>query len=579
MVYIICFCFAVIFSIAAAVKFFSKSDNRLLLSGVGVFLSLFLLFIPIAQFDNAFNSVNSFIMSVMRVIKVFALEQDFITSDIDFGLLPEWFEIIYVLLFNILYLIAPLLTFGFILSFLGNITAYLRLIVSRRDKVYVFSCVNTRTLTLAEDISKKFRNATIVFCNSEEIEINTKGHIICLKGGITEVSLSFLRFANYTTIFMADDDENLNISNTIRFTDRIKESAGLRKRLAKRKTDDEGIDIYYFSSLKRAGTLLNGIGTSGLRIRRINEVQSVVYNLMYNEPVIEYKNENNEINIAVIGFGNYGEEYVKAAVWSGQHENYKLNINIFDIQDVKSSFLVKCPELVETENLSDKDEVSYKLKFFDETDIFKTRFENIPEMKSTSAVFIALGDDELNFDATLYLRECFERLKINPKIYTVLTSIGLGEKDSIDITNHKRQPYNISFILPEKIYTYENILNVELEKMGKKMYLTWCGSTNGGTFDDFYNYEFNYRSSIAASTFWEIRKKHNQNIEVSDKNQRLEHWRWNAYMRSEGFRYAPERNDIAKEHHNLVPYDELDEKTKSYDAYPIMSVSKDDKKQ
>ena len=105
MVYIICFCFAVIFSIAAAVKFFSKSDNRLLLSGVGVFLSLFLLFIPIAQFDNAFNSVNSFIMSVMRVIKVFALEQDFITSDIDFGLLPEWFEIIYVLLFNILYLI------------------------------------------------------------------------------------------------------------------------------------------------------------------------------------------------------------------------------------------------------------------------------------------------------------------------------------------------------------------------------------------------------------------------------------------------------------------------------------------
>jgi len=44
-------------------------------------------------------------------------------------------------------------------------------------------------------------------------------------------------------------------------------------------------------------------------------------------------------------------------------------------------------------------------------------------------------------------------------------------------------------------------------------------------------------------------------------------------MRSEGFRYAPVRNDIAKEHHNLVPYDELDEKTKALDNAPIKSVS------
>lgn len=575
--YIICFILAIIFSAAAAVKFFKKSENRLFLSGIGVFLSLFLLFIPLAEFDGAFNSINSFIMSVMRVIKVFALEQDFITSDINFGQLPQWFEIIYVLLFNVLYLIAPLLTFGFILSFLGNITAYLKLIVSRRDKVYIFSCVNTRTLTLSKDISKNIKNATIVFCNSEDSEIAAKGNIICLKGGISEIGLSFLRFANHAVVFMADDDETLNISDAIRFADKIKEDKYFMKTLKKKTSDDEGIDVYYFSSLNRAGTLLNGIGVHGLRIRRINEIQSVVYNFIYENPIIKHHDENDEINIAVIGFGKYGEEFVKAAVWSGQHESYKLNINVFDINEVKSSFAIKCPELVETEKLSDKDEVSYKLNFFDETDIFKVRLEDIPEMKSIGMVFIALGEDELNFDAAVYLRECFERLKIKPKMYTILSSIDLGQREVVDIKNHKKQQYDISFILPEKIYTYDKILNVELEKMGKKMYLTWSGSANGGDFDDFYNYEFNYRSSIAASTFWQIRKNLGLNTDVTNENQRLEHWRWNAYMRSEGFRYAPARNDIAKEHHNLVLYDELDEKTKSYDAYPIMSVKNDKK--
>ena len=37
----------------------------------------------------------------------------------------------------------------------------------------------------------------------------------------------------------------------------------------------------------------------------------------------------------------------------------------------------------------------------------------------------------------------------------------------------------------------------------------------------------------------------------------LEHQRWNAYMRSEGFTYAPKRNNLAKTHHCLVPFGEL----------------------
>ena len=119
----------------------------------------------------------------------------------------------------------------------------------------------------------------------------------------------------------------------------------------------------------------------------------------------------------------------------------------------------------------------------------------------------------------------------------------------------------------------QKIMNTEIEKMGKKMFSMWNGSKQEEDFSAFYDFEINYRSSISASMFWKIRKNLGLNVDVTEENKQLEHWRWNTYMRTEGFRYSENRNDIAKMHPCLVPYDKLDETTKSYDEYPIISVS------
>jgi hypothetical protein len=37
----------------------------------------------------------------------------------------------------------------------------------------------------------------------------------------------------------------------------------------------------------------------------------------------------------------------------------------------------------------------------------------------------------------------------------------------------------------------------------------------------------------------------------------VEHVRWNAYMRAEGYRYSQDRNDLARVHNNLVPVSKL----------------------
>lgn len=54
---------------------------------------------------------------------------------------------------------------------------------------------------------------------------------------------------------------------------------------------------------------------------------------------------------------------------------------------------------------------------------------------------------------------------------------------------------------------------------------------------------------------------------------RLEHARWAAYYWMTGWTYAVQRDDAAKQHPNLVPYDDLDEPTREYDRAAVRHLS------
>lgn len=572
---IICFSIAVIILIVTTIICLKSNKNRLFTAGAGLFLSLFILFFPAEYSPGITGTANNVITSVVHSIKVFGLNEDFFGPVFDFGTLPEWFSIAYVLLLNLLYLIAPLLSIGIIISIFSDISFVLKLAVSVKKDVYIFSSKNARSSAIARDIKNNLPGAVTVFYQSEKIIFSRQNNNIFLNAA----NWLLLNCTKHLTIFLCDD-ENINLTNTVEIITAVKDMKKLTEKLKNNTSENTGIDLFFFSSSKSAEPIMNGIGDCGIRIRRFNECQNIIYNFIYDNPVLNYADDSNEINIVIAGFGHFGEEYLKAAIWSAQHPDYKIKINVFDIRKVSTAFEVKYPELVNTDTLKDKDEINYKINFFDETDIFETCFENIPEIRNAGIVLIALGDDEKNFDASIYLRECFERMGIKPEIHTIMSQIESSNITEIDMRNHKRQSYCIDFILPEKIYTYAKLIDSPIEKMGRKMFLMWNNGENitdseKTDYSDFYDFEFNYRSSISASLFWQIRKNLGMNIEVSEENKHLEHQRWNAYMRSEGFRYSPKRNDVAKLHHNLVPFDDLDEATKAYDAYPIISVSKD----
>lgn len=99
-----------------------------------------------------------------------------------------------------------------------------------------------------------------------------------------------------------------------------------------------------------------------------------------------------------------------------------------------------------------------------------------------------------------------------------------------------------------------------------KRHLKW------GDEDEFRRYDYNCRSSVASAIHRKmkvlcgipgIEKEPEARTEEERQALRiLEHRRWNAYMRSEGYVYGGTtektgRNDLAKTHNCLVPFSQL----------------------
>ena len=114
-----------------------------------------------------------------------------------------------------------------------------------------------------------------------------------------------------------------------------------------------------------------------------------------------------------------------------------------------------------------------------------------------------------------------------------------------------------------------------MEKLALERHLKW------GKEEEFWQYEYNYRSSMASAIHMKARidcgflaagKKENELTPMErDSLEILEHKRWNAYMRSEGYVYSgshekSSRNDLAKMHHDLVDFESLTEEEKRKDG-------------
>jgi hypothetical protein len=210
------------------------------------------------------------------------------------------------------------------------------------------------------------------------------------------------------------------------------------------------------------------------------------------------------------------------------------------------------------------------------TDVDSVEFDRIvTELPQTTYAFVALGDDEKNIAIAIKLRILFERLGYKTKIQAVVYNTDKKEA-LIGVKNYAGQGYDIDFIGDMKTsYSEEVIMDSEVEDKALERHKKW------GSESSFWQFDYNYKSSIASAIHSSLKREcgipgihlaPEQREETERDNIRmLEHRRWNAYMRSEGFAYSgsiekSSRNGLAKLHNWIVPFDEL----------PLSEKEKDD---
>lgn len=591
MSYYICFVVSVLFLLIGVITTLRlrNGKNKSALRPVNclmiaVFFASSSLFYPIyeTEFHGDYAAtLKTLLISMHNAIRLFIVDGEFdiINDNITSAIGEIWIS--YSVLAAILFVFAPILTFSVILSLIKNAYAYGAYLFSYFKDVYVFSELNDESIVLASSIKKNHPKAAIVYTDvfesndEQSYELMQKARkLIALffKGDIEYINYSIHSRNKKIVFFTIGHDETENIRQAMALIGQYKER--------------DNVELYVFSSTSEGELLLADIDKGSMKVRRINENTAMINRYLYESgdaifdgAVHDDKNVRS-INVMLVGMGKYGTEMLKTLSWFCQMDGYRLFIDAYDRKvDVLDRFTAICPELISNEHngVFDKNDAEYIINIHSGVDVDTHTFQRMVLIgeRETSFVYVALGDDNENVRVSTNLRVMFERKGIHPRIVTIVedSHVNSGLQK---IHNFSGQPYNIDFIGSlEETYSEEAIMGSDLENEALQRHLKW------GNEEEFWKYEYNYKSSVATTIHTKMKRhcgiagadKREEDLTDEEKLslEQLEHRRWNAYMRSEGYvysgsPYSESRNNLGKMHHSLIPYLELSEEDKRKDS-------------
>ena len=383
-----------------------------------------------------------------------------------------------------------------------------------------------------------------------------------------------------------DDDEITNVNRSL---DLISEY-----------NNRENTHLYIFSTDVQSELILSGRERGAMKVRRIDEVRSLISHFLYEEGETLFESARptesgeKQISAVIVGLGKRGTEMLKALSWYCQMDGYRVKIQAFDSdKNAFERFSASCPELMSEKynGVFVAGEAQYDISIEPNVDVTTKRFSEL-FMRITDAtyVFVSLGSDERNVKTAVTLRMLSERMGIKPVITAV---VGSSDTKAVirSARNFAGQPYNINYIGDtESFYSERVILDSSAEEDAFKRHCAYCDGDKDKE-EDFWRYEYGYRSSMASAVHAVARIKcgiagaDKRENELTDSErvtiETIEHRRWNAYMRAEGYIYSgsPERasrNDLAKMHNNLVEYSSLSDEDKRKDSRVAASVTEEE---
>ncbi|MBR5315068.1 MAG: hypothetical protein IKU45_06625 [Clostridia bacterium] len=556
-------------------KLFGLDYTKWLFGGVAIASIAF--FMPVYSAflsENNGNVFDAFSSSFHYMFRLFIMdvEYEFIILSLNNYISNNVLATAYRVVLAILFVYGPILTFGFVMSFFKNVSALYRYAWKFFSKAYVFSELNEKTLALAESLNAKGTALvfTDVFDKGDEdsyemIERAKDMGAICFKNDILTVNFKFHSKKKDLYFFVISENHVENIKHALKIVEKYEKRENTRLYVLSSHPEAEAV---LSNEVKRIN---NDDEKQGIIIRRINEVQSLITRTLYDvgyESIFEPAYEENgvkKINAVIIGLGQHGKEMLKSLAWFGQMDGYDLTINAFDKDPLaKDKFKSICPELMKFSGVYDVETATFD--------------EMLEKIGRPTYVFVALGNDEDNIAMAMKARMLCARYGYDPVIQAVIYNSEMKQALK-GITNFKGEEYKIDFLGDIKTtYSEKGILKTDLEKLALARHLMY--DPNGE--NSFWQYSYNYRSSIASVIHREMKKKCGiPGIELPPNERKpedreairiMEHRRWNAYTRSEGYVYGgtidkPKgRNDLAKRHNLLVSFEEL----------PLSEQEKDD---
>lgn len=527
-----------------------------------------------------FWPLKVFLLSIHNTIRLFIVDGEFTIITDHIGIGEGWIFTAYTVQAAVIFVLTPLLTFGVVLSFFKNLSAYRRYLFWYFRDVFIFSELNEKSLTLAESILRKDKRRRVVFTdvfedNDEEsyelVERAKELDAICFKKDIQVVDFRFHSGKKELYFFTIGEDESENIDQSLKLIPAFR--------------DREHTHLYVFSTRVDSELLLTSVDKGKVKVRRVNDVRALVNRLLYDsgskifESAAETKDGLRRIGAVIVGMGQHGTNMVKALSWFCQMDGYRIDIDVFDRDELaEERFQAQCPELMSEEynGVDIPGEAQYRITVHAGVDVETKRFaDEIRKLSGATWVFVALGTDEANIREAANLRMLFERNGIRPSIQALVYNS--DERRALQgITNYQGQPYGIDFIGDlDTCYSEDVIMDSELEAEALERHLKW------GKEEEFWKYEYNYRSSVASAIHMKAREwcripgagKKEEELTEEERQviEMLEHRRWNAYMRSEGYIYSgspdkSSRNDLGKMHHDLVCYAGLNEEERRKDS-------------
>lgn len=317
-----------------------------------------------------------------------------------------------------------------------------------------------------------------------------------------------------------------------------------------------------------------------VKIRRVHFARNLIYQNLYKHSLFELAcNDHGEqvITVIIIGMDAFGSEMLKACLWCGQMDGFVLKVHVID-SDPKAQerFYYMAPEVAARNKLPRSGEDYYEVTFHSGISYQQIEFpETLRSIKNPSWVLVSCGSDSANLETAIKTREIYAQEKLreeyipthypsskqSPFIQAIIKNDDIADLlNRNQLKNYRDQAYDINALgNNSSLYSISNICDPKFEEMALKTHLRW------GDEYSFHNHEYNRRASLASA----IHKKYRDKLYPEDNILKdiLEHKRWNAYMRSsEGYSFGLTRDDLAKQHNDLIPFDELSQPEKRKDS-------------